>query len=103
MIVACRHAHERHQIEAAAACELYLHGLEADARMLHVIEDEFGAGFAANRGIAWREELERHGSERAAAGREPAFQWIWTQRISPGLDVLMRSRKGEDGEGLLRT
>jgi hypothetical protein len=37
----------------------------------------------ANRRVAGREELERHRSERAAAGREPGFQWIWAQRIFP--------------------
>src|SRR5215216_529189 len=51
--------------------------------MLHVIEDEFGAGLAADRRIARREELERHRSERAATGREPGFYWIWTQRNFP--------------------
>ena len=73
MIVAGGNAHQRHQIEPAAERELRLHGLEADTRMLHVIEDEFGAGFAADRGVAGCEELERHRSERTAAGREPGF------------------------------
>jgi hypothetical protein len=51
--------------------------------MLHVIEDEFGAGLAADRGIPGREKLERHGAERTAAGRKAGFNWIWTQRIFP--------------------
>ena len=73
----------RHQIEATAECELCLHGLEADARVLHVIEDEFGASPAADRRVAGREELERHRAESTAAGRETRLQWVWTQRISP--------------------
>src|SRR4029077_1198294 len=57
--------------------------LERDARMLHVIEDEFGAGLSADRRVTGGEELERHRSERAGAGREAGFQWILTQRNFP--------------------
>src|SRR5207245_430326 len=78
-----RNTYERHQVEPAAECELRLHRLEADAGMLHVVQDEFGARLAADRRIARREELERHGAERAAAGRKPRFYWIWAQRIFP--------------------
>ena len=38
--------------------------------MLHVVKDEFSAGLAADRGVAGREEFERHRSERAAAVRK---------------------------------
>src|SRR3989337_915617 len=83
MIVVRGNADERHKIEPTAECELRLHRLEADARVLHVVENEFGAGLAADRRVAGREELESHRADRTAAGREPRLQWIWTQRISP--------------------
>ena len=91
-IVAGGNAHERHQVEPAAERELRFHRLEADAGVLHVEQDEFGAGLAADRRIAWCEELERHGAERAAAGREPRLQWIWAQRISPEVFLGQDSR-----------
>ena len=53
--------------------------------MLHIVEDEFGARLAADLRIAWREELERHRSKGAAAGRKPGFQWIGAQGISSGM------------------
>jgi hypothetical protein len=59
VIVARWDARERHKIEPAAESELCLHCLEADARVVHVVENEFGACLAADRRVAGREELDR--------------------------------------------
>src|SRR3954454_12044117 len=49
--------------------------------MLHIVEDELSACFAADRGVAGREEFKRHRSERTVAGCKARFQRVWTQRI----------------------
>jgi hypothetical protein len=51
--------------------------------VFHIIKDELNACLPADRRVTGREELERHRSERTAAGRKARFQWIWAQRISP--------------------
>ena len=66
VIFAARHAHHRHDAEAPAQRELGLERLEAEPRVLHVVEHEFRAGVAADLRHAGRKELEDHRAERAS-------------------------------------
>ncbi len=58
LVLVCRHAHEGHDSQAAAVGHLLLDGVDAGTRVLHVEQDELGAGFLRGLRQARGEELE---------------------------------------------
>jgi hypothetical protein len=67
VVFAARHAHHGRDADAAAVGDLGLDGFKADAGVLHVVHDVFGAGVGENLRRARRKELEHHGAEHRLA------------------------------------
>src|SRR5215510_534184 len=74
----------RHEADAPAGSELRLHRLDARAAMLHVVEQELGAGGLHDLREARREELERHRAERGLPRGELRFHGVGLHGLSLG-------------------
>ena len=83
MIFAARHANHRHEREAAAERELGLQRFEAKARVLHVVENEIGAGIDADLRQARHEAFEHKGTGSCLAALQGFLDRIVSHGCGP--------------------